>query len=185
MKFLWIFLKNNVCVSDDDVIEEEDGNPFSASSNSEFLQRGGGAKILISQYFQCECEVLLWYWNIFVMVVPGESLPEMREGKMVSSDGGGAGDLYGGGGGEVNLYEGGGGEHDLYGGELLGCGDDDEIFLLPLTALAMEADDLRWTSLSKSFSPFFKCLIVRQDLSLAGRGLFLSPASEKTFWLSE
>ena len=116
------------------------------------------------------------------MVVSGESLPEMREGKMVSSDGGGAGDLYGGGGGEVNLYGGGGGEHDLYGGELLGCGDDDEIFLLPLTALAMEADDLRWV---KSFSLFLHCLIVRQDLSLAGRGLFLSPASEKTFWLSE
>ena len=84
------------------------------------------------------------------MVVPGESLPEMREGKMVSSDGGGAGDLYGGGGGEV----------DLYGGELLGCGDDDEIFLLPLTALAMEADDLRWISSFKklfSISQLFDC----------------------------
>ena len=73
------------------------------------------------------------------MVVPGDSPREMREGEIVSSDGG-AGDLYGGGGGD--LY-GGGGELDLYGGEVLGCSEDDEIFLLPLTALAMEADDLR------------------------------------------
>ena len=55
------------------------------------------------------------------MVVPGDSPREMPlEGELVSSDGRG-----GGGGG-------------------LGCGEDDEIFLLPLTALAMEADDLRW-----------------------------------------
>ena len=66
------------------------------------------------------------------MVVPGDSPREMREGEIVSSDGG-AGHLYGGGGGEL----------DLYGGEVLGCSEDDEIFLLPLTALAMEADDLR------------------------------------------
>ena len=72
------------------------------------------------------------------MVVPGDSPREMREGEIVSSDGG-AGDPYGGGGGD--LYGGGGG--DLYGGEVLGCSEDDEIFLLPLTALAMEADDLR------------------------------------------
>ena len=72
------------------------------------------------------------------MVVPGDSPREMREGEIVSSDGG-AGDLYGGGGGEL----------DLYGGEVLGCSEDDEIFLLPLTALAMEADDLRWISSAK------------------------------------
>ena len=74
------------------------------------------------------------------MVVPGDSPREMREGEIVSSDGG-AGDPYGGGAG--HLYGGGGGELDLYGGEVLGCSEDDEIFLLPLTALAMEADDLR------------------------------------------
>ena len=70
------------------------------------------------------------------MVVPTDSPRDMLEGEMGPSDRGDGeiGDLYGGGGGE----------HDLYGGELLGCGDDDEIFLLPLTALAMEADDLRW-----------------------------------------
>ena len=91
------------------------------------------------------------------MVVPGDSPREMREGEIVSSDGGagdpygggGGGDLYGGGasdpygGGAGHLYGGGGGELDLYGGEVLGCSEDDEIFLLPLTALAMEADDLR------------------------------------------
>ena len=60
------------------------------------------------------------------MVVPGDSPREMREGEILSSDGG-AGDLCGGGGG---------GAGDLYGGEVLGCGEDDEIFLLPLTALA-------------------------------------------------
>ena len=65
------------------------------------------------------------------MVVPGDSPREMPEGELVSSDGRGGGGLGGGGG------RGGGG-----GG--LGCGEDDEIFLLPLTALAMEADDLRW-----------------------------------------
>ena len=58
------------------------------------------------------------------MVVPGDSPREMPEGELVSSDGRGGG-VGGGGGG-------------------LGCGEDDEIFLLPLTALAMEADDLRW-----------------------------------------
>ena len=60
------------------------------------------------------------------MVVPGDSPREMPETEMGPSDrgGGGNGDLYGGGGG-------------------VGC-EDDEIFLLPLTALAMEADDLRW-----------------------------------------
>ena len=56
------------------------------------------------------------------MVVPGDSPREMPEGELVSSDG------RGGGGGRGGL----------------GCGEDDEIFLLPLTALAMEADDLRW-----------------------------------------
>ena len=62
------------------------------------------------------------------MVVPGDSPREMREGEIVSSDGGAG---------------------DLYGGEVLGCSEDDEIFLLPLTALAMEADDLRWISSAK------------------------------------
>ena len=62
------------------------------------------------------------------MVVPGDSPREMLEGDMGPSDRGGDGDLYGGGGGG------------------LGC-EDDEIFLLPLTALAMEADDLRWAPL--------------------------------------
>ena len=74
------------------------------------------------------------------MVVPGDSPREMREGEIVSSDGG-AGDPYGGGAG--HLYGGEGRARDLYGGEVLGCSEDDEIFLLPLTALAMEADDLR------------------------------------------
>ena len=74
------------------------------------------------------------------MVVPGDSPREMREGEIVSSDGG-AGDPYGGEAG--HLYRGEGGARDLYGGEVLGCSEDDEIFLLPLTALAMEADDLR------------------------------------------
>ena len=57
------------------------------------------------------------------MVVPGDSPREMPEGDLVSSEG------RGGGG--------------------LGCGEDDEIFLLPLTALAMEADDLRWVPYKK------------------------------------
>ena len=55
----------------------------------------------------------------------------------------------------VNQLYGGGG---LEGG--LGCGEDDEIFLLPLTALAMEADDLRWISSFKklfSISQLFDC----------------------------
>ena len=49
--------------------------------------------------------------------------------------------------------------------------EDDVMFLLPLTALDMEEDALR------------------QDLGFSERGgegeLFLSPASAKTFWLSE
>ena len=57
-----------------------------------------------------------------MMVVPGDSPREMPKGEMGASDRGND-DLYGGGGG-------------------LGS-EDDEIFLLPLTALAMEADDLR------------------------------------------
>ena len=47
----------------------------------------------------------------------------------------------------------------------LACGGD-ELFLLPLTALSMEEEELR------------------QELSVQGP-LFLSPASEKTFWLSK
>ena len=47
-----------------------------------------------------------------------------------------------------------------------GLQGEEELFLLPLTALSMEEEDLR------------------QDLSIHG-GLFLSPASEKTFWLSK
>ena len=75
-------------------------------------------------------------------------------------------------------------------GRLGGGGDDDEIFLLPLTALAMEADDLRWDLSDTAISALQRLAesdykTTRQDLSLAGRGLFLSPASEKTFWLSE
>ena len=49
----------------------------------------------------------------------------------------------------------------------LACGGD-ELFLLPLTALTMEEEELR------------------QELSVQGSGpLFLSPAPEKTFWLSK
>ena len=81
--------------------------------------------------FNCDIE------DILVMVVPGDSPREVREGEMLPCDGGGeVGQLYGGGG--------------LEGG--LGCGEDDEIFLLPLTALAMEADDLRWVSYNKTIT---------------------------------
>ena len=66
------------------------------------------------------------------MVVEGDSPREMSEGeRLVDGDGGcgppGCGEDDGG--------------CDVGPG---GCGEDDEIFLLPLTALAMEADDLRW-----------------------------------------
>ena len=86
------------------------------------------------------------------MVVPGDSPREMPVGEMGPSDrgGGGNGDLYGGGGGGNSDLYGGGGGGDLYGGGRGGGGlgsEDDEIFLLPLTALAMEADDLRWVLL--------------------------------------
>ena len=98
------------------------------------------------------------------MVVPGDSPREMPETEMAPSDrgGGGNGDLYGGGeGGNGDLYGGGGGGNgDLYGGGGggLGC-EDDEIFLLPLTALAMEADDLRWVT----FQSWLKRLILDCD----------------------
>ena len=73
------------------------------------------------------------------MVVEGDSPREMSEGeRLVDGDGGcgppGCGEDDGG-------CEGGPPGCD---GRLGGGGDDDEIFLLPLTALAMEADDLRW-----------------------------------------
>ena len=72
-----------------------------------------------------------------MMVVECDSPREMSEGERLVDGDGGCGppacaedDSDGGpGGGE---------------GVKGGCGDDDEIFLLPLTALAMEADDLRW-----------------------------------------
>ena len=73
------------------------------------------------------------------MVVEGDSPREMSEGeRLVDGDGGcgppGCGEDDGGCDGGPPGCDGG----------LGGCGDDDEIFLLPLTALAMEADDLRW-----------------------------------------
>ena len=73
------------------------------------------------------------------MVVEGESPREMSEGeRLVDGDGGcgppGCGEDDGGCDGGPPGCEGRPG----------GYGDDDEIFLLPLTALAMEADDLRW-----------------------------------------
>ena len=72
------------------------------------------------------------------MVVEGDSPREMSEGeRLVDGDGGcgppGCGEDDGGCEGEPGCD-----------GRLGGSGDDDEIFLLPLTALAMEADDLRW-----------------------------------------
>ena len=70
------------------------------------------------------------------MVVPGDFTREMPEGEMLRSEEG-EGGVGGGGGGE----RGGGGDGRGGGG---GVCQDDEIFLLPLTALAMEADDLRW-----------------------------------------
>ena len=69
------------------------------------------------------------------MVVPGDFAREMPEGEMLRSEEGEGGGV--GGGGE----RGGGGDGGGGGG---GVCQDDEIFLLPLTALAMEADDLRW-----------------------------------------
>ena len=101
------------------------------------------------------------------MVVEGDSPREMSEGeRLVDGDGGcgppGCGEDYGGCDGGPGGCEGGppgcegepggcdsgppgcdGGPGGCDGG-LGGYGDDDEIFLLPLTALAMEADDLRW-----------------------------------------
>ena len=69
-----------------------------------------------------------------MMVVEGDSPREMSEGeRLVDGDGGCGGDDGGCDGGPPGCD-----------GGLSGCGDDDEIFLLPLTALAMEADDLRW-----------------------------------------
>ena len=99
------------------------------------------------------------------MVVEGDSPREMSEGeRFVDGDGGcgphGCGEDDGGcDGGPLGCVGGPGGcgpsgcgEDDggRDGGPLgceggpVGCGEDDEIFLLPLTALAMEADDLRW-----------------------------------------
>ena len=80
------------------------------------------------------------------MVVEGDSPREMSEGeRLVDGDGGcgppGCGEEDGGCDGGPLGCEGGEGGCD---GGPSGCGDDDEIFLLPLTALAMEADDLRW-----------------------------------------
>ena len=99
------------------------------------------------------------------MVVEGDSPREMSEGeRLVDGDGGcgppGCGEDYGGCDGGPGGCEGGLSgcgpprcEEDDVGcdGGPPGCdigpggyGEDDEIFLLPLTALAMEADDLRW-----------------------------------------
>ena len=80
------------------------------------------------------------------MVVEGDSPREMSEGeRLVDGDSGcgppGCGEVDGGcEGGPVGCNGGPGGCD----GRLGGCREDDEIFLLPLTALAMEADDLRW-----------------------------------------
>ena len=86
------------------------------------------------------------------MVVEGDSPREMSEGeRLVDGDGGcgppGCGEDYGacdGGPGGCDGGGGGCGEQSGCEGRPSGCGEDDEIFLLPLTALAMEADDLRW-----------------------------------------
>ena len=76
-----------------------------------------------------------------MMVVEGESPRGMSEGERLVDGDGGCGEDYGGcDGGPVGCD---GGPPGCEGGPG-GCGEDDEIFLLPLTALAMEADDLRW-----------------------------------------
>ena len=72
-----------------------------------------------------------------MMVVECDSPREMSEGERLVDGDGGCGPP---GCGEVDSDGGPGGGEGVKGG----CGDDDEIFLLPLTALAMEADDLRW-----------------------------------------
>ena len=87
------------------------------------------------------------------MVVEGDSPREMSEGeRLVDGDGGcgppGCAEDDGSYEGEPGGCDSGppgcdGGPGGCDGG-LGGYGDDDEIFLLPLTALAMEADDLRW-----------------------------------------
>ena len=87
-----------------------------------------------------------------MMVVECDSPREMSEGeRLVDGDGGcgplGCGEDDGGCDGGPPGCEGG----------LSGYGDDDEIFLLPLTALAMEADDLRW-DLSDTVSSALKTL---------------------------
>ena len=80
------------------------------------------------------------------MVVEGDSPREMSEGEQFVDGDGGCGppgceeDDVGCDGGPPGCEGGPGGCE----GRLGVCGDDDEIFLLPLTALAMEADDLRW-----------------------------------------
>ena len=91
------------------------------------------------------------------MVVEGDSPREMSEGeRFVDGDGGcgphGCGEDDGGCDGGPLGCEGG----------PVGCGEDDEIFLLPLTALAMEADDLRWDSSDTAISALKKLKTCRE-----------------------
>ena len=95
------------------------------------------------------------------MVVPGDFTREMPEGEILRSEEGGGG--VGGG-----CERGGGGDGGGGGGG--GVCQDDEIFLLPLTALAMEADDLRWLLLPSCLLRvnIALCIMIIASLCLTG-----------------